>query len=206
MSNRPWTDEEIAFAKERWQAGMSASEVSAAIKTKFKFSRSRNAVIGRLHRSGVVNNERSRAKMDRPMVVKAPPVPKLTRGQYTRVNPETLDKARGLPVAEKQAAVRQLGGSLAYVENGAGVESLNPRPFQERRLGQCAWPLGARAVTSCCNPVAGGEGFGSNYCPGHLKALLAPVQPKAPRAHDHVRQDAPKVSARSAWDSGRIAA
>src|SRR5690606_17041145 len=70
--------------------------------------------------------------------VKAPAIPKAKKGKYPRVKTETTGRAKGLPVEEKQAAVRSRGGPVAYVESGAGVDSPNTRPFQDRRLGQCA--------------------------------------------------------------------
>ncbi|QAT13868.1 hypothetical protein [Brevundimonas diminuta] len=174
-------------------------------------------MIGRLHRMGCVRTEAEKLEVwsrrsaevagFKAPRVKAPAIPKAKKGKYPRVKPETTDRAKGLPVAEKQTAVRLSGGPVAYVESGAGVDSPNARPFQDRRLGQCAWPLGERAAISCCNPVAGGEGFGSSYCRGHLKALLSPFQPKAAKPSDYVRSGASKTAApRSAWDSGRIAA
>lgn len=216
MNARPWTDAETNAATSLWRDGLSATEISRVISKKFSYKRSRNSVIGRLHRMGCVRTEAEKLEVwsrrsaevagFKAPRVKAPAVPKAKKGKYPRVKPETTDRAKGLPVAEKQAAVRSSEGPLAYVEAGAGIESLASRPFQDRRLGECAWPLGEHALTSCCNPVAGGEGFGSSYCPGHLKALLAPEQPKAPKFSDYVRAGGRKEAGSSTWDSGRVAA
>lgn len=206
MSPRPWTEPEIEMAKALWKEGLSATEVGRLITAKFRTYRSRNSVIGRLHRSGCVRTaaqtlevwrrrsaEVAGFKEPRVKVAKAVNVPEPARNV-------------GMDQASKSAAVKANGGSEAYVESGAGVASPNARPFQQRRLGQCAWPLGERALTSCCNAVAGGEGFGATYCSGHLKALLAPVQPKAAKASDYVRKDDARSASRSTWDGGRIAA
>lgn len=216
MTARPWTDTEIETAKAFWSEGLSATEIARLLFAKFHIRRSRNAVIGRLHRSGCVRTDAQKLEVwsrrsaeasgFKAPRVKAPVIPKAKKGTYPRVKPETVVRARGLTAAEKQIVVRSSGGPIAYVESGAGVESPEARAFQDRVLGQCAWPLGERAALSCCNPVAGGEGFGANYCAGHLKALLAPVQPKAPGQLRQEGSAGRRDSVRSAWDGGRIAA
>lgn len=211
MNARPWSNAETDMATSLWKEGLSATEISRVISKKFSFKRSRNSVIGRLHRMGCVRTESQKLEVwsrrsAEAAGFKVPAVPKAKKGKYPRVKPQTTDRAKGLPVDEKQAAVRSSGGPVAYVESGAGVESLNARVFQDRRLGECSWPLGDRALLSCCNPVAGGEGFGFSYCAGHLKALLAPVQPQAPRPSGHSRPKGRNPSLRSTWDSGRMAA
>jgi hypothetical protein len=193
------------MATSLWKEGLSATKIGRVISKKFSFKRSRNSVIGRLYRMGYVKTEAEKLEVWSRRSAEVAGI-KEKKGKYPRVKPETTDRARGLPIAEKQAAVRSYGGPAAYVEAGAGIESLSSRPFQDRRLGECAWPLGDRALLSCCNPVADGEGFGSRYCPGHLRALLSPVQPKAAKPSDYVRAGVKKAAPRSTWDSGRMAA
>ena len=51
-----WTEETRAFVRERWAAGQSASEISSAMDTRFCVRKSRNAIIGYIHRAGLSRN------------------------------------------------------------------------------------------------------------------------------------------------------
>lgn len=61
MSNgqRPWGDNEVARLREAWAIGLSASEVALRLASEGHPKRSRNAVIGRLHRLGLSGRGRN---------------------------------------------------------------------------------------------------------------------------------------------------
>ncbi len=49
---QPWTDEAFILAKDLWAKGYSASQISAQLYEQLRSSHSRNAVIGKLSRTG----------------------------------------------------------------------------------------------------------------------------------------------------------
>lgn len=129
------------------------------------------------------------------------------------LNPALMEEGRA-------NARRTHAQSMRFVEEGAGVESLNARPFGERSYGECAWPLGPKADRSCCNPVVDTAkgGFGASYCSGHLTRMLSSRQPNEKALRNVVstvnaveRIDLSKrvrnlPAPESSWDTGRAAA
>lgn len=51
-----WTEETRAFVRERWADGQSASEISSAVSDRFGVRKTRNAIIGYIHRAGLSRN------------------------------------------------------------------------------------------------------------------------------------------------------
>lgn len=161
-----WSDAENATIREKWAIGWSASQIAMVLR-----GRSRNAVIGRLHRLGLNDGSRAkpgpkktyRTRIKAPSVARSharPPKPgpqkrpALVMGR-TFVEGPGSDEAREL--------FRRDGlTTLERVITGAGVESPNARPFIEAK-GGCKWPLGEQGeVRLCCNPISRGA-----YCAGH---------------------------------------
>jgi hypothetical protein len=52
MARENWTDEMVAFAKEKYADGFSAAQIAGMLNVNYNATFSRNAVIGKLHRSG----------------------------------------------------------------------------------------------------------------------------------------------------------
>lgn len=80
-----------------------------------------------------------------------------------------------------------------------------PRPWMERRAGECAFPVAgeSEAVMSCCAPSRGGT-----YCPAHRAALYRTQGTAQSRARtlervaqwvDRMEQPAPRGGASEAW-------
>jgi hypothetical protein len=65
------------------------------------------------------------------------------------------------PAAPKGAALAERMGPLA---------GSTPRPWTQRRFGECCFPVGGAgdATLSCCLPTLRGGGL---YCAGHLRIL-----------------------------------
>lgn len=209
-----WSDAEIDTIKKRWAKGDSAMQIAMDL-----HGRSRNAVIGKLHRLGLSHEGRG-----------APTRP--TRANYSSLAMTSRRKPKPAPMAGVSATlswsspvstaedqrVRQEEGAAAQarVARGVNVDSPNARPFMEA-LGGCKWPLGERgAISYCCNPLAGGEGWGRTWCAGHVAVGLAAMQPKGLKPRDATRFTRFEANDRypaarpsvpmTAWDDAREAA
>lgn len=140
-----WTDELDATLRRLWKNGLSASQIAA----KLDCGKTRNAVIGRVHRL----NLSGRAKPD----VRVPRV----RKRSTKRTIEHKKKSKPLPKPDPLQFARPL--------NGVGV------PFLDRRAFQCAWIIdGANNV--CGHPVSHGI---FKWCPHHCSiGLVKPIRPE----------------------------
>ena len=137
-----WTPEQTDYAVKLWNEGLSAYAVSTAIKKSFGVHRSRNAVIGRLHRLG----------HGRP----APASPREAAKKVARALNVVLKRpVYKLPVEPKASDRPQIVADVS-----------NARPWLERAFGQCAFPIGERgAVMSCCAPTE------ETYCALHRQIM-----------------------------------
>lgn len=167
-----WTLPAIELLREKWIKGVSAGDISKILARDLRISKTRNAVIGKVHRLGMGSFGRdapAKPSVYRP--AKAPKVRAVSKARPPRPGPQNrpalvhgvgvgVDFSDAPELAEvKRAEYRSQGMScLARVESGAGVEMLAPLPFFEG--SGCKWPLadGMR----CCNPLARGP-----YCEGH---------------------------------------
>jgi hypothetical protein len=217
-----WTTEEHNFAASEWLRGQSASQIASSLMGAFGVRRTRNSVIGRMNRNGIdgrckpTKPERYRA----PKVLKAPvvrAVPKTRPPKPGQQNRPALTHGVGFAFtdsaevaeAHRQRVRRDGKTAVEFVESGAGVESLNARPFFEG--SGCKWPLadGMR----CCNQIARGP-----YCEGHgaVSYIPRPVERRtvASAASWLTRFDRTESRPRAAndskpvpslWDEGRAA-
>lgn len=149
----PWSNEEATMAADLWRAGHSASQIAKTLR-----GRTRNAVIGRLHRMGVISAD--------------------SRRETVHVSGARRGKDKAQRRGGEGSRARRLPPLVKAKMDLSLVESPLARPWQERRMGQCAFPLGDRAsLKSCCNPVMGGEGVGRHYCADHYPHMVAARQP-----------------------------
>lgn len=150
-----WTDEEYETVRVMWFAGASASEVARVIGR----GKSRNAVIGIVHRRGWIRQTPQKPAAS-PRVQRAK-VPKTgTRGTISvlRVTPPPADKVK--PTTPKR-----------------GQDFSLARPWQTRKFGECAFPVGERGdLRSCCRPTT------RTYCPACEAVMYQPKVSKAPAA------------------------
>lgn len=139
-----WSATETEYAIKHWREGKSAGEVARLLNSAFGTSRTRNSVIGRLHRLGEgrpesANIRKTSSRVVMARVAKVKPVPKV----------RVFSPPKPLPAP----AVILANVSFA-------------RPWLERERGQCAFPLGERgAVMSCCFRTD------ETYCTAHRQAM-----------------------------------
>ena len=118
--------------------------------------RTKNSVIGRAHRLGLVHPGNGKAakavtiRALRPAVIKAVPAAKPL---LTLVPTEPKGRKRN-------------------VELPPSTDSAFSRPWEARGPGECAWPLSGEGGTwSCCAPTEG------VYCKAHRKIMFIPSRP-----------------------------
>lgn len=205
-----WSDEDIELIKRRWLKGDSAAQIAAGL-----HGRTRNSVIGKLHRLGLSNH--GRAAPSAPRRTASAPAVRRTHVRPPKPGPQNKPAViHGdlAPSSEAQRLARLAEGRTANdtVATGVAVQSPNARPWMEnRKINECSWPIGDRYdIRSCCNPVKA-----RGWCEGHLAVGLAPMHPKALRPRDagrltrfdRVERDGPVKphTERSIWDEGRAA-
>lgn len=150
-ANRPWADEDVDQLKALWAEGMSASMVARAME------RTRNAIIGKVHRMGLA----SRATVPNREV----------RAVQTRDD-----------TAAKTSQKRRAGDLKRWADRTA-AEVLEPLTLEDGSAvtletlvaGMCKWPVGDPAETSfrfCGHPVDPGNAEvgvspSKRYCASH---------------------------------------
>jgi hypothetical protein len=148
MANSPgkgalFSDAELDNIILLWSQGFSATQIVKLIPTK----RTRNAILGKLHRMGINKGARTQ-----------PPKPQDTvrRAKKRKAKPDAAPEP--LPVPE----VRALPPVALADYPGA-------RHWLTRANGECAYPLvpDGAATISCCAPVMGS----SPYCEAHKRVM-----------------------------------
>jgi len=141
----PWRDDAVvAYAIKSYTDGATASEIAKALRASFGLVVTRNAVIGALHRRGVMEKRKFRA----------------TETQLQGA------KARKIMGEKKEAVVRRPKPlPPRAIPKPETVETPHARPWQQRRSGQCTWPIETeRGVFSCCGPIERGS-----FCYDHAR-------------------------------------
>lgn len=149
-----WPESRRVEAIRLWNEGKSAGEIAAVCG-----GLTRNAVIGVIHRA------RARGEITRIDVKKQQPsgrlvTPKAKRGEHQRVTAALVAASGYSPVPVPPTPERAIPYDASFA-----------RPWVERRLGQCAYPVsGDGADTlSCCAPTKG-----KPYCSHHCGVMYAP--------------------------------
>jgi GcrA cell cycle regulator len=144
MTSTPWSDDRVATLTKLWADGLSASEIAARLG-----GVTRNAVLGKLHRLGLLGG-RARVTVAKPRPLAAAPRQRRARRSGPR-------KPRAAP--GPQAAVPDWPGLVDRLER------LRPH--------DCRWPIGdpLQAGFSFC----GRQAASGPYCPAHHAAAHAPV-------------------------------
>ena len=144
-----WTDEVIAELKDLWAAGPSCSQIATALNKKFRTTYSRNAVIGKVTRLGLEGRGRA----------SAPP----------GVRPKSAPKHRG---GTKSRIVRSI--ATAPLPELRVIEAhVDPRPWLERRFGECNWLVSGDGADSlaCCGTV-----YRRGWCRAHFRIGTQPAK------------------------------
>lgn len=145
-----WTPELSSLITGLWKKGKSATEISKALASQ-GVKKTRNSVIGRLHRMGVTVN-------DRPYeVTRAHRIACEDKSRQKKSRVSATNQAKGALARRYNADLR--GSEPKYVAKPLpDISSPNARPWSQRKLGECSWPIGERHdIKSCCNPVSRGS-------------------------------------------------
>jgi GcrA cell cycle regulator len=161
MQSSSWAPEHSEALRQYLARGMSYSQISEAINSKFKTSYSRNATIGRAQRMGLSSPDRAgdppRHWPLRPARAKGS---QLTKARE-RHAPEFIQR---IPVFEPAELPK-----LRCVE-------IVPRHLSliDLEIGDCRYPYGGdadgEAITFCAHP----KQEGSSYCTPHFYLTLGP--------------------------------
>jgi GcrA cell cycle regulator len=153
-----WTDAAIETIRQMWQDGKSGSQIARDLGGGL----TRNAIIGRIHRSGF------QARPTRPLMgalthrAPATPKPRLQLPSPHR-QPSALMASR-VEAAEKRAA--RLVCEAAPTEGKIAFVNLEPH--------HCKWPYGSGPFLFCGDRRDGK----SPYCVAHSKAAFEPARRK----------------------------
>lgn len=150
-----WPPERIDALAELWAEGLSCSKIAEALNDRFGCRLTRNAVIGKVHRSGMprrsaavkIANNRAAA----------------TARREKRGLRENFDAAMILK--------RQATAPRPLPEPPPVADASFAKPWMERGFGECTWIIagtGAEAV-ACCAPV---HAFG--WCKAHHRIGTKP--------------------------------
>ncbi|KQS55926.1 hypothetical protein ASG17_07700 [Brevundimonas sp. Leaf363] len=156
---RDWSQNEEAILKNLWLKGQSASEIASVLP-----GRTRNAVIGRVHRLGMSRKDRPQSTLRAAAPAKPPREPKAP--------PIVRNMSNGPLKAEKAAPPPVDSPSLIAPANDLAVLLI------DRRRSQCSWPVGEPgrpAFQMCCGgPVPEGANKSvETYCLTHAAKAMA---------------------------------
>jgi GcrA cell cycle regulator len=161
MQANNWTLEHSEALRQYVARGMSYSEISAAINSKFETSYSRSATIGRAKRMGLSNPGRPK---DPPVHWPRRPPRAEASGLQTSRERHVPEFIRPIPAFERADAPK-----LRCVE-------IVPRHLSlvDLETGDCRYPYGGDAdgepITFCAHP----RREGSSYCTPHFHLTLGP--------------------------------
>jgi GcrA cell cycle regulator len=153
-----WTDARIALITRLWAEGVSASGIAEALGEV-----SRSAVLGKLHRLGLLGS-RLAASAPRRYEGRTPAPPVRTPAAQSPPAPRASAPPTPPSSPWREAVFTPLAGSA-------------PRVWLTREPGECAFPVGGEgeAIISCCAPTRAG----SAYCAAHHAIVFKAVGPDA---------------------------
>ena len=167
-----WTDARVALISRLWAEGVSASGIAEALGEV-----SRSAVLGKLHRLGLLGSRvpasaprryeaRAQASAAAHGLAPQTPATQVVRPAAAQIAAPPRASAPPTPPSSpwREAAFKPLAGTA-------------PRPWLTREPGECAFPVGGEgeATVSCCAPTR----RGSAYCTAHHAIVFKSVAPDA---------------------------
>lgn len=173
-ANAGWTAERVELIEKLWRDGKSAGEISRRLP-----GTTRNSVLGKLNRLGLLNNRG------------APSMPaRIARAAPTRVNNRHAGGRKPKLVIAGNNAVMQVPEApppRTEIPAAGPLPGTEPRPWLTREFGECAFIVqGAGAdAFSCCAPADG-----KAYCARHHAIMYQPTPKKRPRTEFAARQGA----------------
>ena len=138
-----WTEQDIRLCADLWARGFSASAIGKQLGV------SRGAVLGKLHRLGLMG---------------------AARGSQPKLKPPPVRAHAGSPAIK---GPRRRRGPRILREVATGFEA---RPWISRAPGECAWPVAGEGehILACCAPV-GHDRTAWAYCPAHRGLMFRPA-------------------------------
>lgn len=194
-----WCPDEEADLKRLWTEGKSGAEIMRTLNAKYRRARSRNSVIGKVHRLGLDGRITPSRPVRRPSAV--PPVPtqrtlsekRRAAGQAGAMKThkqggrtvEVKGSFRFGAVQTEPTPERKAGIGKDRVRNPRLLPGQTPadgRPITELRDCECRYALTADAPHRFCGrPSVPGE----SYCRGHIAGLFqATPAPRNPHARE----------------------
>jgi GcrA cell cycle regulator len=157
--DKPWDHREAESLIEMWKKGLSGGEISKFL------NRTRNAIIGKVHRLGLSRDEKNIRETNRQQGF-----------SKARARAETKAAAK---VAAKVVQLAPIMPARPLIETVYEPGAF-ARPFLTRKFQECAFPVsGAGADTfSCCAPT-GGHPY---YCKTHREVMYQKAYPPRKRA------------------------
>ncbi len=157
-----WTDERLELLKKLWSEGWSASQIAAEIGG----GMTRNAVLGKSHRLGLVRNTSTGISTPRPRKESPAPGRPPTAEPPMRHGPKPVISTASQPPHE-QPRVVSLPVEVAAPPRGGLT-------IMELREGMCRWPLGdpTRPEFRYCGAHAVA---GLPYCSHHAQIAYIPT-------------------------------
>lgn len=155
-----WTDDLFEEAAAMWRAGDTAKEIAAKIGCP-----SRNAVIGKLHRKGLMGEHKPKPTKPRPAPApaSAPKAPKIPK--------EAALATRKKSAAAEDRDVATITGEATEATDLAPPECRPDKPLTlvDLKPEHCRWPFGRPGTPEfffCGNEAV----VGRPYCAGHCRA------------------------------------
>ena len=157
-----WTEERIALLTKLWSEGLSASQIAAELGG----GASRNAVLGKAHRLGLVRDE-TKGPSTPP-----PPKPPRPRNPPAAAEPPVPQAPPSVPVVVSQQPASEPAGTSA--QNKAGVPRSAGVTIMELREAMCRFPLGDPTTPEFrfCGAQAS---TGLPYCAHHAQIAYQPA-------------------------------
>lgn len=163
-----WTDDKFAKAKDLWIEGKSAREIAAGIADPGQAHPTRNAIIGKIHRSGLRTEDRKASPPQVNVRYGAPARPKAGKTAFAhgfkRPKLKLVVAGNGTVIVPGEARAARI-----EVREVTADIAINARPWITRQNGrECAWPVSGEGADtlSCCNPTNG-----KTYCPTHTQVM-----------------------------------
>lgn len=147
-----WTGEQIDLITLGWEEGLSASQIADELWRKLRCGKSRNAIIGKLHRLGVVD-------------AAAPHLTGARKGKPSPRSKPRLFRIKRPGIAAPSSAERAAIIALPPLEPRIDLQALRP--------GQCKFGCGdprEPGFAFCGRPA--GE---SSWCPDHRRLVFQPT-------------------------------
>lgn len=164
MTEKFWTEDRIEKLKVLWAEGLSASEIASSLR-----ANSRNAVIGKAHRLGLMGRKTVMSPEQRDAAKAATRARNLNNRRVAR-GTSTFQPSRG-PRMEQQEALKPLPEFLGTLR----IPTRDLRDFSSSEPNQCRYiadePPGPDYI-ACGNETADGE----SYCAQCVEILRPKAQ------------------------------